>query len=262
MSTDSAQPAAYQYDQALPASSLLLQELLKDTELHRLFESYYSLVHIPVAIIDLHANVLFSSRWQRICVQFHRAHPETCRRCVESDRQITAGLGAGQTSAMCHCENGLTDCAAPIVLEGGGRRQRLRRAVPDPAPGRGPLPPPGPGVRLRRRRLPGGAARGPRGGPGAGPGGPRVPGADDQRHHQAQRGAEARHRGAGPAGGHPGHHPAGGLLEGTRRQVPRVQQALRRERGPRLTGGDRWQGATTTCPGEPRPRPIAPTTGR
>lgn len=118
MNSDTAQPAAYRYDQALPASSLLLLELLKDTELHRLFESYYSLVHIPVAIIDLHANVLYSSRWQRICVQFHRVQPDTCRRCIESDTQITSCLGAGQTSAMCHCKNGLTDCAAPIVLEG------------------------------------------------------------------------------------------------------------------------------------------------
>ena len=115
---DIARAAAYVYDDELPATSAMLAELLAGTEFHQLFESYYSLIRIPVAIIDLRANVLFSSRWQRICTDFHRVHRTTCSYCVESDKSITSKLEAGQSYAVRTCDNGLTDCASPIILEG------------------------------------------------------------------------------------------------------------------------------------------------
>lgn len=118
-STDPVQPAvSYRYDANLPAESKLLEGLLKTSEIQQLFESYYNLIHIPVAIIDLDANVLFSSQWQRICTQFHRPHPETCKRCIESDTKIALQLKQGQSYTIYACLNGLTDCASPIILEG------------------------------------------------------------------------------------------------------------------------------------------------
>jgi two-component system cell cycle sensor histidine kinase/response regulator CckA len=117
-SSDIARAAAYVYDDTLPATSSMLAGLLTGTEFHQLFESYYSLIGIPVAIIDLRANVLLSSRWQRICTEFHRVHPATCSRCVESDKNITSQLESGQNYVLRTCENGLTDCASPIILEG------------------------------------------------------------------------------------------------------------------------------------------------
>jgi len=111
-------PAAYRYGDELPAASLMLEELLKTSELHELFESYYSLIRIPVAIIDLQANVLLSSRWQRLCTQFHRVHPITCARCLECDTKMAVQLAEGQTYTIYPCLNGLTDCAAPIVIDG------------------------------------------------------------------------------------------------------------------------------------------------
>ena len=67
-------PKSFRYGD-LPVDSAILEELLKATEIQELFESYYNLITIPVAIIDLNANVLLSSRWQRICTHFHRVHP-------------------------------------------------------------------------------------------------------------------------------------------------------------------------------------------
>jgi len=81
LDTAGAAAAAYRYSDSLPAGSRLLEDLLKGTEIHQLFESFYKLIKIPVSIIDLDANVLFSSRWQRICVQYHRTDPRTCARC-------------------------------------------------------------------------------------------------------------------------------------------------------------------------------------
>src|SRR5574340_552811 len=88
-------PAAYRYGE-LSADSAMLEELLKTIEIQQLFESFYTLVNIPVAIIDFNANVLFSSRWQRICTQFHRIHPITCGRCIESDTQLATQLQEGK----------------------------------------------------------------------------------------------------------------------------------------------------------------------
>lgn len=115
---DIKKPASYRYDKELPADSAMLEELLKATDIQQLFESYYNLITIPVAVIDLNANVLLSSRWQRICTQFHRVHPTTCGRCIESDTQLATQLKEGLTYTIYACRNGLTDCASPIIIEG------------------------------------------------------------------------------------------------------------------------------------------------
>jgi PAS domain S-box-containing protein len=117
-SVDTKEPASYRYDDKLSAESTMLEELLKATEIQQLFESYYNLINIPVAIIDLNANVLLSSRWQRICTRFHRVHPDACDRCIESDTQLAMQLQEGKTYSIYTCRNGLTDCASPIIIEG------------------------------------------------------------------------------------------------------------------------------------------------
>lgn len=109
---------AYRYDEILPEDSALLRELLKETEIEQVFESYFNLTAIPVAILDLDANVLFSSSWQRICTQYHRNHPTTCGRCIESDTQLALQRVGGKNHSIYTCRNGLTDCAAPIIIEG------------------------------------------------------------------------------------------------------------------------------------------------
>ncbi len=118
INADTREPASYRYDERLPADSVMLEELLKATDIQQLFESYYNLITIPVAVIDLNANVLLSSRWQRICTQFHRVHPTTCSRCIESDTQLATQLQDGKTYTIYACRNGLTDCASPIIIEG------------------------------------------------------------------------------------------------------------------------------------------------
>ena len=108
---------SFRYDACLPETSRLLETLLQDSEINLFFESYYKLLKIPIAIIDLKGNVLFSSRWQRICTQFHRAHPDTCARCVTSDRDIAPKISEKNKFVLQPCPNGLIDCAAPIVLD-------------------------------------------------------------------------------------------------------------------------------------------------
>ncbi|MBN2559930.1 MAG: PocR ligand-binding domain-containing protein [Phycisphaerae bacterium] len=92
-----------------------LEEMKK---LQGLLESFCATVGIAAAIIDLKGKVLVGARWQRICTDFHREHPDTCRKCIESDTVIANQLGEGERCSIYTCKNGLTDAAAPIIIRG------------------------------------------------------------------------------------------------------------------------------------------------
>jgi serine phosphatase RsbU (regulator of sigma subunit)/ligand-binding sensor protein len=96
----------------------VFKELLEEESVNRLFTDFHAVVGVPVAIIDLNANVLASSPWQRICTTFHRATPGTCARCIQSDTELANNLNAGSQFAIYDCKNGMTDCASPIIIEG------------------------------------------------------------------------------------------------------------------------------------------------
>ncbi|MBF0129732.1 MAG: PocR ligand-binding domain-containing protein, partial [Alphaproteobacteria bacterium] len=92
--------------------------LLRDNLLQDLFADFCEAVGIAAAIIDPQANVLASSRWQRVCTDFHRVHETSCARCIESDTGLSLNLQEGKEYAMYRCKNGMTDCASPIVIAG------------------------------------------------------------------------------------------------------------------------------------------------
>lgn len=86
--------------------------------LNDVLENFQQVIHIPVALIDLHGRVLASSNWQRTCMQFHRQAEPTFQRCLESDRDLAQQLQQGKKFSIYRCRNGLADCATPIILEG------------------------------------------------------------------------------------------------------------------------------------------------
>ncbi|MBV5325077.1 MAG: PocR ligand-binding domain-containing protein, partial [Rhodospirillaceae bacterium] len=91
---------------------------LRENELQELFSNFCDAVGIAAAIIDPQANILASSRWQRVCTDFHRVNQASCARCIESDTGLSLNLNEGQDYAMYRCRNGMTDCASPIVVAG------------------------------------------------------------------------------------------------------------------------------------------------
>ncbi len=95
-----------------------LLKLIDFSEMNGLFENFLAAMGLPVAIIDLKGSVLASSKWQRLCVEFHRANAGTLTKCIESDRRIYAQLEAGKAYSSHQCSNGLIDCASPIIVEG------------------------------------------------------------------------------------------------------------------------------------------------
>ncbi|MCF7818912.1 MAG: PAS domain S-box protein, partial [Kiritimatiellales bacterium] len=93
-------------------------KLVQREQLKELFDGFCESVGIAAAIIDLDANVMASSRWQRVCTDFHRVNEKSCANCIESDTGLALKLEEGQDFTMYKCKNGMTDCAAPIIIEG------------------------------------------------------------------------------------------------------------------------------------------------
>lgn len=98
-------------------SKLNLAALIDFSQINEVFANYLDIVGLPVAIIDLNGKVLASSKWQRLCMEFHRVNEGTLARCIESDVTLSRQMNKGKGYAIYSCRNGLTDCAAPIFIE-------------------------------------------------------------------------------------------------------------------------------------------------
>ncbi len=87
------------------------------SQMNDLFENFLNAVGLPVAIIDLNGVVLASSRWQKLCMNFHRVHQGTLERCIQSDIDIWKQIEEGKSFSFHKCKNGLIDCSSPIIIE-------------------------------------------------------------------------------------------------------------------------------------------------
>lgn len=99
-------------------------DLVDIDKIKELLTSFYELTGVISALEDLDGNV-FEARdgsvaigWQDICLNFHRKHPETLKKCIESGTRICDKLKAGERQSSHICLNGLVDIAVPIYIEG------------------------------------------------------------------------------------------------------------------------------------------------
>jgi len=98
-------------------ADLTLSQLIDLEKFRTVLEAQYKITGACFGILDLNQNILAAEGWQDICTMFHRVHPVTCARCLESNESITSRLleedGAYQE---CKCKNGLWDVALPIII--------------------------------------------------------------------------------------------------------------------------------------------------
>lgn len=88
-----------------------------------LMDNLWNITGISTSIIDVDGTVLVASGWQDICTQFHRQHPETNVRCLESDSYLAKHLNNSPGLPECGyieytCRNGMMNIGIPIVIEG------------------------------------------------------------------------------------------------------------------------------------------------
>jgi PAS domain S-box-containing protein len=96
---------------------LELADLLDIPALQSLAEEFYELAHIPMFILDLKGNPVVAAGWQEICTKFHRANPEACKNCRESDGELSTGVAPGEFK-LYKCKNNLWDVVTPIMVGG------------------------------------------------------------------------------------------------------------------------------------------------
>ena len=98
--------------------TLELQDIVDIHALQLLMDHFQKLTGMVFAILDLKGTVLVAAGWQDICLRFHRVHPETAKRCRESDTLLTQGVEPGKFK-LYHCQNNMWDVATPLII--GGR---------------------------------------------------------------------------------------------------------------------------------------------
>ncbi|HEY3361751.1 MAG TPA: PAS domain S-box protein [Methanosarcina sp.] len=98
-------------------ANMELARIIDTKAIQSLMSDFYTLVHIPMALLDLKGNILVSVGWQEICRNFHRANLEACKHCVESDINLTTGVAPGGYK-LYKCKNNMWDVVTPIMVEG------------------------------------------------------------------------------------------------------------------------------------------------
>ncbi len=97
-------------------SNYRLGELIDISAVQKMADSHFLATGIPVGLIDAtDDSILVEAGWQDICVSYHRIHPETSKRCQESDNFIKKNLNK---RGICEyrCLNGLWHIGIPICI--------------------------------------------------------------------------------------------------------------------------------------------------
>ncbi len=97
--------------------NLALEDILDVPAMQSLLEDFYKMAGFPMTIADLQGKVLVAAGWQDVCSRFHREHPEACRRCIESQTDLTVGVPPG-TFKLYQCKNNLWYMTTPLMLGG------------------------------------------------------------------------------------------------------------------------------------------------
>lgn len=94
---------------------LKLQDIIDLDDLKALMHFFYEAAGIPVGVLDEDQNWLVSIGWQKICVDFHRAHPQSRASCLHSEFRVQEYLKDKDYLAY-SCPCGLDEVAIPILL--------------------------------------------------------------------------------------------------------------------------------------------------
>ncbi|MDY9927177.1 PAS domain S-box protein [Methanosarcina sp.] len=97
--------------------NLGLTNIIDVKAVQSLMNDFYTLAHIPMALLDLKGNILVSVGWQDICSKFHRTNPETLKHCLECDINMSMDVAPGGYK-LYKCKNNIWDVVTPVMVEG------------------------------------------------------------------------------------------------------------------------------------------------
>ena len=98
-----------------PKAAIALDDIVDIEAIREIAESLYALTGHVVSISDLDDRFFVRVGWSDACALFHRANPESCELCRQSDVDMTHGVLRGESRAY-RCKNGLWHAVTPLFV--------------------------------------------------------------------------------------------------------------------------------------------------
>jgi PAS domain S-box-containing protein len=98
-------------------AELELADIIDVPAIRALVEDLHRVSGPPISISDIKGKSLVNVGWQELCKKFHRGHPETLKRCIESDTIMTEGGAPGEFKQY-RCRNNMWHLVTPIMIGG------------------------------------------------------------------------------------------------------------------------------------------------
>lgn len=96
-----------------------IRDLVDLVRLQDIMERFSRATGFSIGFLDHPGlNVLISTGWRDICTKFHRICPSSQEVCRESNHRLLDSLHEPGQLVIEPCENGLIDCATPIIIRG------------------------------------------------------------------------------------------------------------------------------------------------
>jgi two-component system NtrC family sensor kinase len=96
-----------------------ISDLVDIERLRRIFELFHKCSGFTIGLVAHPGmDIVIAVGWRDICTHFHRGHPLSLLKCQRSNARLFGQLAEPGRVMIEECENGLMDCAFPIVVEG------------------------------------------------------------------------------------------------------------------------------------------------
>jgi signal transduction histidine kinase len=96
-----------------------IRDLVDIEQLRHLCERFTLATGFTIGLLDHpEMNVLISTGWKDICTKFHRGCAASEAICIKSNHDLLDNLKISGEVVVELCDNGLVDCATPIIVEG------------------------------------------------------------------------------------------------------------------------------------------------
>ena len=96
-----------------------ITDLVNLERLRDIFEKFTRATGFTIGFLDHPGmNILAATGWRDICTKFHRGCQASADICTKSNRHLLDALNEPGQMIIEPCENGLVDCAIPIIIKG------------------------------------------------------------------------------------------------------------------------------------------------
>ena len=94
-------------------------DLVDMDKLRVIFEKFTQATGFTIGFLDHPGmNILIATGWRDICTKFHRGCPLSAAICLKSNGHLLNNLNEPRQTVIEECDNGLVDCAVPIIIKG------------------------------------------------------------------------------------------------------------------------------------------------